>query len=190
MGAETPINGLRLVPVGTLDKHGKAGWAQILALQFQVRITQLKRECDTWRSLGEAARSTEIWDELCREADRKLAAEAGRNRESPEVLRARRLLDADASLERCWAEINDPRNRPTPPTPKVTDLKRRLREFWAHAKAARDTAAADVFTEEFTRLANESGLTRDLGRHGAEDIAHVIRWAYRGWNPFESGPLK
>jgi hypothetical protein len=26
--------------------------------------------------------------------------------------------------------------------------------------------------------------------YGAEDVAHVITWALRGWNPFETGPLK
>jgi hypothetical protein len=40
-------------------------------------------------------------DELCRE----LAA--GRQRENAEILRARRLLDEDFSLERAWSEIND-----------------------------------------------------------------------------------
>jgi hypothetical protein len=39
--------------------------------------------------------------ELCRE----LAA--GRQRENAEILRARRLLDEDFSLERAWSEIND-----------------------------------------------------------------------------------
>jgi hypothetical protein len=51
-----------------------------------------------------------------RRADAHLAAErkAGRLRESAEVLRARRLLADDISLERAWAELNDPRSHPTP----------------------------------------------------------------------------
>jgi len=68
--------------------------------------------------------------------------------------------------------------------------KERIHIFWASAKAARDLATADVLIEEFTKVADETGLTAALGRHGAEDIAHVIRWAGRGWNPFEKGPLK
>jgi hypothetical protein len=53
---------------------------------------------------------------LCRRIDADLAAErkAGRLRESAETLRARRLMDAKVSLEQAWAEINDPRARPTP----------------------------------------------------------------------------
>ena len=52
----------------------------------------------------------------CRRADAMLAAErrAGRQLESPSVLRIWRLFDADVSFERFWNEINDPRNRPTP----------------------------------------------------------------------------
>jgi hypothetical protein len=53
---------------------------------------------------------------LSRRADAALAAErkAGRQRESAESLRARRLLAQDASLEHALAESNDPRARPTP----------------------------------------------------------------------------
>jgi hypothetical protein len=49
---------------------------------------------------------------VCRRADAKYAAE--RQRESATVQRARRLLNNSVSLERAWAELNDPRNRPTP----------------------------------------------------------------------------
>jgi hypothetical protein len=37
-----------------------------------------------------------------------------RQRESAEILRARRLLSDDISIDRVWAELNDPRNHPTP----------------------------------------------------------------------------
>jgi len=47
-----------------------------------------------------------------RRADAKYTAE--RQHESAAVQRARRLLDNSVSLERAWAELNDPRNRPTP----------------------------------------------------------------------------
>ncbi len=63
-------------------------------------------------------------------------------------------------------------------------VKHRIHAFWAGAKAARRFAAANVIREEFTKLANETGLTRDLGRNGEEDLAHVLSWALRGWNPF------
>ena len=32
-------------------------------------------------------------------------------------------------------------------------------------------------------------LREDRRRYGREDVAHVIGWAVRGWNPFETGPL-
>jgi hypothetical protein len=52
-----------------------------------------------------------------RRADAKFAADrkAGRHRQSAEILRVRRLLaDDNISLEPMWAELNDPRNHPTP----------------------------------------------------------------------------
>jgi hypothetical protein len=52
-----------------------------------------------------------------RRADAQLAAErkAGRQRESVNILRARRLLaDDNISLERAWHEFNDRRRYPTP----------------------------------------------------------------------------
>jgi hypothetical protein len=63
-------------------------------------------------------------------------------------------------------------------------VKKRIRTLWAGAKAARRFAASDVVLDEFTALANETGLTRDLGYHGREDVAHVLNWALRGWDPF------
>jgi hypothetical protein len=52
----------------------------------------------------------------CRRAVAALTAErkAGRQQESAEILRARRLLAQDVTLERAWFEINDPRSHPTP----------------------------------------------------------------------------
>jgi hypothetical protein len=51
-----------------------------------------------------------------RRAATELAAErkAGRQQESEEILRARRLLAQDVSLEQAWFEVNDPQARPTP----------------------------------------------------------------------------
>jgi hypothetical protein len=51
-----------------------------------------------------------------RRADAHFAAErkAGRQRESVNILRARRLLADNISFERAWHELNDPRSHPTP----------------------------------------------------------------------------
>jgi hypothetical protein len=56
------------------------------------------------------------WCATCRRADAKLADErkAGRQLESADILRVRRLLADDVSLERMWAELNDRRNHSTP----------------------------------------------------------------------------
>jgi hypothetical protein len=65
----------------------------------------------------------------------------------------------------------------------------RLITFWAVAKVARDFAAWDVHDSELLRLARETGLAADLGRHAVdEDLRHVISWAWHGTNPF-AGPL-
>jgi hypothetical protein len=80
--------------------------------------------------------------------------------------------------------------------------KTRIRLLWAAAKHARKFGAADMVHNAFTALAVETGLINKRGhwtgtdvrdyvrRHGAEDVAHVVAWALRGWNPFETGPLK
>ena len=80
--------------------------------------------------------------------------------------------------------------------------KDRAHLLWAAAKKARDFASPDVVSDEFMRLAIETNLIDQRGRwtgndvsegerrFGAEDVAHVISWAMRGWNPFEEGKLK
>jgi hypothetical protein len=52
----------------------------------------------------------------CRRAGAKLADErkAGRQVESADILRARRLLAEDVSLDRIWGELNDRRSHSTP----------------------------------------------------------------------------
>jgi hypothetical protein len=60
----------------------------------------------------------------------------------------------------------------------------RLMNLWAAVVAACDLGASDVVEEEFTRLAYDTGLARDLGRHADENLKHVIRWAMRNQNPF------
>jgi hypothetical protein len=75
-------------------------------------------------------------------------------------------------------------------TDRAVPAKVRLQLFWATAKAARDFAATDVLREDLLDLAHSTRLHHDLGRHADEDLTHVIAWALRGWNPFETGPLK
>jgi hypothetical protein len=79
--------------------------------------------------------------------------------------------------------------------------KQRIRILWSAAKKARDFGAGDVVHDAFMALAVEVGLIDSKGRwigadvrpsvrpFGAEDVAHTISWAMRGWNPFEKGPL-
>jgi len=56
------------------------------------------------RSFGIRLRPLRL-DELCRELG------AGHQRENAEILRARRVLDEDFSLERAWSEINEASGR-------------------------------------------------------------------------------
>jgi hypothetical protein len=64
--------------------------------------------------------------------------------------------------------------------------KGRVRILWAAASSACDLGALDVVFGEFMQAAVDANL---IDRR-AEDIEHVLRWALRGWNPFEKGPLK
>jgi hypothetical protein len=80
--------------------------------------------------------------------------------------------------------------------------KQRIKLLWAAAKMARDLGAWDVVHDAFMQLAVEVHLIDSNGgwtgedvresvrRYGAEDVAHAIRWALRGWNPFEEGALE
>ena len=79
--------------------------------------------------------------------------------------------------------------------------KERIRVLWAGAKMAREVGAVDTIHRAFMQLVIDTDLIDGRGRwtgadvaehvrrYGAEDVAHVIRWALRGWNPFEKGPL-
>jgi len=78
----------------------------------------------------------------------------------------------------------------------------RMRVLWAGAKMAREVGAADTIHRAFMQLATDANLidshsrwtgadvAKHMRRYGAEDVTHAIRWALRGWNPFEKGPLK
>jgi hypothetical protein len=74
-------------------------------------------------------------------------------------------------------------------------LKTRVRVLWAAAKNTRVFAASDVVAAEFIKLARDTGLTADLDDpvrrlSGEETVRHVVSWACRGMNPFETGPLQ
>lgn len=89
--------------------------------------------------------------------------------------------------------------------PLVADVskptKQRIRVLWSAAKRSRDLAADDVVRDTFMALAVETNLINQRGfwtgddvrksvrPFGREDVEHVITWALRGWNPFETGPL-
>jgi hypothetical protein len=60
-------------------------------------------------------------------------------------------------------------------------IGKRAQDFWAAVIAARDLSAADVIEREFTKLAQETGLTRELGE---DSVVHVIRFAFLDLNPF------
>jgi hypothetical protein len=79
--------------------------------------------------------------------------------------------------------------------------KARIRVLWAAAKKARHDAPAGDIIAAFMALAVETGLIDGAGHWGADiresrrpygrqDVEHVLRWALRGWNPFEEGPLE
>jgi hypothetical protein len=69
-------------------------------------------------------------------------------------------------------------------------VKQRITIFWSFVIESRHLGASDVVAEEFRALACDTGLISDLGRHGAEDVEHVISWGLRNFNPFESGSLQ
>jgi hypothetical protein len=70
-----------------------------------------------------------------------------------------------------------------------SSIKERLLTFWSVLVESRDLGSSDVIADEFRNVAEESGLTDDVGKHGIEDIEHIISWGLRGFNPFEKGPL-
>ena len=61
----------------------------------------------------------------------------------------------------------------------------RIKIFWARAEALRQDAPHKQIEQQFMALAKQSGLFTDLGRHGGEDVRHVLSWALRGRVPFD-----
>jgi hypothetical protein len=80
--------------------------------------------------------------------------------------------------------------------------KIRIRLLWSAAKMASDLDSHRIVRNAFIKLAIDVNLINDDGywtgsdvrksvqRYGGEDLDRVIKWALRGWNPFEKGPLK
>lgn len=68
-----------------------------------------------------------------------------------------------------------------------TPIRERLVDIWAVIVESRDLGASDVVADDFRRVAEETRLIADLGRHGRDDFEQVLRWGMRGWNPFEKG---
>jgi hypothetical protein len=68
---------------------------------------------------------------------------------------------------------------------RKTSAKERLITLWSFVIESRALGAIDVLEEAFRDVARDSGLIADLGRHGAEDLEHVLQWGLRGFDPFE-----
>jgi hypothetical protein len=66
---------------------------------------------DDWKTRAEQAWNAPSRREAAQQHSERTS---GRQRESTESVRARRLLDDSVSLERAWREIDDARNRSTP----------------------------------------------------------------------------
>jgi hypothetical protein len=85
--------------------------------------------------------------------------------------------------------------------PLIGATTERIRLLWAAAKRSRDLGASDVVHDAFMQLAIDVDLIDARGcwtgtdvhesgrRFGAQDVSHVISWALRGRNPFDTGPL-
>ncbi len=78
-------------------------------------------------------------------------------------------------IDRARSKLADP----------AVPVKTRVRALWAYCKAARHCGSSDVVIDEFTALADATGLAADLGWHGREDVSHVLHWALCDRNPFE-----
>jgi hypothetical protein len=96
--------------------------------------------------------------------------------------------------------IDQARERIEAISPPAT--KKRVHILWAAAKQVRELGESKAIHASFMALAIDVNLIDKNGRwtgadvresirrYGAQDVAHAITWALRGWNPFEKGPLK
>ena len=60
----------------------------------------------------------------------------------------------------------------------------RVQRLWAVGCALRGRAPEAELHALLIGCAQRSGLTAALGRHGREDVEHVVRWALLGRDPF------
>jgi hypothetical protein len=68
--------------------------------------------------------------------------------------------------------------------------KVRLRLFWRAVIVARGKADDAELRRQFMNHARSSGLVaavHQLGRHGEEDVMHVLDWALKGRDPWGAG---
>src|SRR3954469_17172908 len=73
--------------------------------------------------------------------------------------------------------------------PRLADAaltpRQRLQFLWAGAAAANRFAARDVWGDAFARLIVETGLLHRLNRRtSAQDLCHLLAWAWMGRNPW------
>jgi hypothetical protein len=66
-------------------------------------------------------------------------------------------------------------------------VKVRLRLLWQAVKAARGKTDDAELRRQFLDRATKSGLVAALGRHGKEDVDHVIRWGLLDRDPWPAG---
>jgi hypothetical protein len=112
------------------------------------------------------------WKQAAREYHKARAGRPSVVETSPERLaRLRRLLNDNVSLERAWAELNDPRNRPTPEA-TIEAVWHCIRERGVAALTEpANTARLGIF-DNAARAPNCSGVLRRCGaqlrRNGRE----------------------
>ena len=86
--------------------------------------------------------------EACRKADEKAAALAAHD---PTIMRARRLLADDISLERAWRELNEPRDQAAASTIKALMLALRERGVAALAETGCRRRLADLSSAQISQ---------------------------------------
>src|SRR5262249_3917308 len=99
----------------TTPAEESLSWQQLIDLQVDVRtallewrIRELEAAVSECPTCGASPCRTTEFCRTCSEADQR------RPKDSPQVLRARRLLEDSVTLERAWRELNE--QRPTPQT--------------------------------------------------------------------------
>jgi hypothetical protein len=76
---------------------------------------------------------------------------------------------------------------PAPFDGRPSPVKRRLQDFWALVMAVKDDGDHTDLRQQFMDHAHASGLVAALGRHGEEDVRHILDWGLRGISPWAKG---